>query len=151
MKNLDEKFDHLQTLSKMIKVNSCEALAKNGIHTNGYYDVNLGNSRNPVNIHCDFEQKETRLGEEITSVVEHCATDKCLNKTLPYQASYDQLRNLIESSPSCYQNLSFQCLTSPLQVSTYLSDNVALDFYFYHPITWNCFKLKNRMQLFYLI
>ena len=117
MKNLNEKFNHQQTLSKMIKVDSCEALAKNGIQTTGYYDVNLGNSRNPVNIHCDFEQKETRLGEEITSVVEHCATEKCLNKSLPYEASYDQLRNLMESSPSCYQNLSFYCLSSPLQVS----------------------------------
>ena len=117
MKNLDEKFNHLQTLSKMIKVNSCEDLAKNGIQTNGYYDVDLGNSQNPVNIHCDFEEKETRLGKESTIVVAHCPSDKCFNTFLPYEASHDQLRNLIESSPSCYQNLSFHCLTSPLQVS----------------------------------
>ena len=116
VKTLGEKVNHLETLSKLIKVDSCETLAKNGIQTSGYYDVALGNSSNPVKTYCDFEEKSTILGEEITIVVEHCPEEKCFNRSIPYEASYEQLRNLINSSPSCYQNVSFSCVSSPLQV-----------------------------------
>ena len=116
MKTLDEKFDHLETLSKLIKVDSCETFAKNGIQTSGYFDVALGNSSNPVKTYCDFEEKDMILGEEITSVVEHCSEEKCFNRSISYDASYEQLRYLINSSPRCYQNVSFSCVSSPLQV-----------------------------------
>ena len=116
VKILDEKFDHLEILSKLIKVDSCETLARNGIQTSGYYNVGLGNSSNPVKTYCDFEEKSMSIGEEIIHVVEHCPEEKCYNRSIPYEASYEQLRNLINSSPRCYQNVSFSCVSSPLQV-----------------------------------
>ena len=116
MKTLDEKLDHLETLSRLIKVDSCETLARNGIQTSGYYDVALGNSSNPVKTYCDFEENSMILGEEITTVVEHCSEEKCFNRSISYDASYEQLRYLINSSPRCYQNITFSCVSSPLQV-----------------------------------
>ena len=59
---------------------------------------------------------ETRVGEEVVVKVENCLTKKCFNHSLSYGASNNQLENLIDSSAQCYQNVSFDCISSPLKV-----------------------------------
>ena len=107
---------------KMIKVNSCTDLAKNGITTDGYYDLDFGQPQSPVTTWCTLPDGETNLGEDIEINVEQCNSNKCFSKVLEYEANEEQLEYLIESSISCYQNLSFHCISSPLQVSTFFSN-----------------------------
>ena len=101
---------------KIIKVNSCTDLAKNGITTDGYYDLDFGQPQSPVTTWCTLPDGETKLGEDIEINVEHCSSNKCFSKDLEYEANQEQFDYLIESSKSCYQNLSFHCVSSPLQV-----------------------------------
>ena len=102
---------------KIIKVNSCTDLAKNGITTDGYYDLDFGQPQSPVTSWCTLPDGETKLSEDIEINVEQCNSNRCFSKDLEYDANEDQLEYLLESSISCYQNLSFHCISSPLQVS----------------------------------
>ena len=114
--NLDKKFNHLEFISKLIKVDSCTDLASNGIQKSGFYELDLGEPRNPTTTWCTLPNGETKLGEEITINADHCSSNKCFSQALDYGASKEQLEYLIDSSTSCYQNVSFYCISSPLQV-----------------------------------
>ena len=115
--NLDKEFKHLEFISKLIKVDSCTDLASNGIQKSGFYELDLGEPRNPTTTWCTLPDGETKLGEEITITADHCSANKCFSQALDYGASREQLEYLIDSSTSCYQNVSFYCISSPLQVS----------------------------------
>ena len=91
-------------------------MAKNGIINDGYYDLDFGQPQSPVTTWCTLPD-ETKLGEDIEINVEQCNSNKCFSKDLEYETNEEQLEYLIELSNSCYQNLSFHCISSPLQVS----------------------------------
>ena len=108
----------------MIQVNSCTDLAQNGITNDGYYDLDFGQPHSPVTTWCTLPDGETKLGEDIIINAEHCNSNKCFSKDLEYEVNQEQFDFLIESSKSCYQNLSFHCISSPLQVRILLPNHL---------------------------
>ena len=116
IRDMNMTLNQMSVLTKMIRVDSCDDLARNGIKTSGYYDLDLGNPQNPVTAWCTLPEGEIKLGKEVTVQVELCQTNKCFTKPLAYNASQDQLEKLVDSASSCYQDITFNCITSPLQV-----------------------------------
>ena len=64
-----------------------------------------------------YMKGETRLGEEVKIKVNHCDASICLNHSMSYGASNNQLVDLVNSASQCYQTVSFECISSPLKVS----------------------------------
>ena len=57
------------------------------------------------------------IGDPVTIQVENCNTARCFEKALDYEVSSGQLKQLVENPAiDCYQNITFQCLSSPIQV-----------------------------------
>ena len=56
------------------------------------------------------------MGQSQTFEVTNCDRN-CLDQDIAYEAAFDQIIALMESSSSCSQSIDFQCFSAPLKVS----------------------------------
>ena len=56
IETLNKDVRHLKIVSKMIKIDSCPVMARNGIVESGYYDLNLGSIGSPTKGFCNFQE-----------------------------------------------------------------------------------------------
>ena len=52
IETLNQDVAHLKIVTKMINIDSCTAMARNGIVTSGYYDLDLGSLGSPTTGFC---------------------------------------------------------------------------------------------------
>ena len=56
IETLNQDVSHLKIVSKMIRIDSCPVMARNGIVESGYYDLNLGSIGSPTKGFCNFQE-----------------------------------------------------------------------------------------------
>ena len=117
---LATKVEHLNKLSKLLKIKSCSHLVQNGIEESDEFHLDLIEGQKPVKALCNLPKGETVLGQKNTLVVEHCSGSGCYEKDITYDASEEEMVALLESSSTCRQEIAINCKSSPLEVSTFL-------------------------------
>ena len=56
IETLNQDVDHLKIVTKMIKIDSCTEMARNGIVESGYYDLDLGSIGSPTKGFCNLSE-----------------------------------------------------------------------------------------------
>ena len=120
-KDVEQRLNHLEELSKLTKARTCEELSKYGIQTSGRYtldpDGDLVGLR-PITVYCDFERNVTEIlhDSEFTVKIEKCSDGPgCFKYDLTYFASMPQIQAIMDLSESCTQSIDFGCFLAPLE------------------------------------
>ena len=77
----------------------------------------LNHGKKPVKAFCDFANNITKVGADKVISIKQCGSPKCFKEEIQYENSVDQLVTLAEKSDNCYQQVTFDCLSSPLEVN----------------------------------
>ena len=67
IESLNQDVNHLKIVTKMIKIDSCTEMARNGIVESGYYDLDLGSIGSPTKGFCHLPE-----GNIILYSIFHC-------------------------------------------------------------------------------
>ena len=118
-KDVEERLEHVEELSKLKTVRTCEELARHGVKKSGRYLIDpdgdlLG--QDPIEVICDFETNTTEVphdSEELIKI-EKCESTGCSRYEIGYYASMSQIQSLIQLSEKCEQEISFGCFLAPL-------------------------------------
>ena len=66
-------------------------------------------------------ERITVAGDTLEAEVAICSGQGCHHAEAPYATNYiDQMRNLVERSLECSQEVQIRCLGAPLKVSFYI-------------------------------
>ena len=100
---------------------SCQELKLQGASTNGTYFLDSDGiliGEKPVEAHCDIDNGITEMGDEVEDTLEVCQGSGCAKVEIPQdQEKLNQMRALISISDECFQEIEFDCFSSPLQVN----------------------------------
>ena len=109
----------IQELQKSNAPATCSELVKQGIARSQdiFLDSDgLNSGEKPVKAFCDFANNITKVGADNVISIKQCGSPKCFREEIQYENSVDQLVTLAEKSDNCYQQVTFDCLSSPLEV-----------------------------------
>ena len=109
----------IQELQKTNAPATCSELENQGITRSQevFLDSDgLNHGEKPVKAFCDFANNITKVGADKVISIEQCGSQKCFREEIQYENSVDQLVTLAEKSDNCYQQVTFDCLSSPLEV-----------------------------------
>ena len=109
----------IQELQKTNAPATCSELVKQGVTRSQEIFVDsdgLNHDKKPVKAFCDFANNITIVGADIVISIKQCGSPKCFREEIQYETSVDQLVTLAEKSDNCYQQVTFDCLSSPLEV-----------------------------------
>ena len=109
----------IQELQKSNAPATCSELVKQGIARSQdiFLDSDgLNSGEKPVKAFCDFANNITKVGADKVISIKQCGSPKCFREEIQYENSVDQLVTLAEKSDNCYQQVTFDCLSSPLEV-----------------------------------
>jgi len=122
-KTIEERLDHLEDLSKIHTLRTCEEYRQYGISTSGFFDIDPDGpliGYEPFQVFCNFESGSTELlhnhdGEVVE--VERCPDEKCYRLDLTYNTQKEQIIALKQLSETCSQYIGFDCFLSQLSVN----------------------------------
>ena len=122
----------IQELQKSNAPATCSELVKQGVTRSQeiFLDSDgLNHGEKPVKAFCDFANNITKVGADKVISIKQCGSPKCFREEIQYETPRDHLVALVEKSTTCYQQVTFDCLSSPLKVhidsfcfSRYLGD-----------------------------
>ena len=72
-----------------------------------------------ANISCNYQTNFP--GKPIKIDIDHCLTNLCFEKEVPYEEPMEQLQALISSSTKCTQDIIMLCLLAPIKVQLILT------------------------------
>ena len=119
--------DSLAILEEMTKVHaekSCQDLALHGVEKSGDYYIDTDGVKvgeKPFKTYCNFQGDGSTLTESYHDIVSDHTMDKCnegpgcAKVEFTYETPMPQLKNLIQSSEHCYQDLKVDCNAAALQ------------------------------------
>ena len=67
------------------------------------------------------------LGDDIVHQFENCQERFCSEKIIDIEAPMPQLILLLEKSPSCKQEITFNCFLAPIMVKVYLLNGQVIE------------------------
>ena len=113
---------HLEELSKIKVLRTCEELAKHGISTDGLYTIDPDGEMigyDPIEVFCTFDidgnvVTEVKHFQEDVIQVQKCETPRCFNQSINYGVPMAQIGALVSLSETCEQTISFGCYLAPL-------------------------------------
>ena len=114
---VNKDLNFLKEMSKLTSVKNCQDLKENGINITGEVEVDPDGPQTgepPISVVC-HEDGTTEIGQEVKEEIENCVHSGCHEVTVDYGASEQQIRNLIQTSESCSQPISFKCFSSALK------------------------------------
>jgi len=123
---LEERVEKLEDLAKVQTLRSCQEYYDNGITTSGYYSVDPdGTLIGDVSfvVYCKFNYDGKQAVTEILHdkdfmlEIEHCPSPFCFQLDVTYSGSIGQISTLKDISDTCYQQITFDCFLSPLDVN----------------------------------
>ena len=106
-------------LQKSTAPATCSELEHQGITRSQevFLDLDgLNRGEKPVKAFCNFANNITKVGADKVISIKQCGSPKCFREEIQYENSVDQLVTLAEKSDNCYQQVTFDCLSSPLEV-----------------------------------
>ena len=109
----------IEELQKITAPATCSELRKQNITRDQeiYLDSDgLNHGEKPVKALCDFANNITKVGADQVINIEQCGSPKCFREEIQYGTPRESLVALVEKSNNCYQQVTFDCLSSPLQV-----------------------------------
>ena len=119
-KDVEQRLAHVEEVSKLKVVRTCEEMARHGVQASGRYLIDpdgdlLGND--PIEVICDFESNTTEIPHDSEDLIkiEKCETPGCSRYNIGYYASMPQIQALIQLSDRCEQEINFGCFLAPLQ------------------------------------
>ena len=113
---------HVEEISKTKILRTCHELARHGVTTSGFYEVDPDGEligHDPINVFCTF----TEDGQAITEIlhdsediirVEKCSEVGCFTHDVKYDVPLAQIKALASLSESCEQKITFGCFLAPL-------------------------------------
>ena len=119
--------DSLAIFEEMTKVHaekSCQDLALHGVEKSGLYYIDTDGvkvGQKPFKTYCDFQDDGsslTKIHHDIDSphTMDQCNEGPgCAKVEFTYEIAMPQLKNLIQSSEHCYQELQVDCNAAALQ------------------------------------
>lgn len=117
---IEDRVAHLEEISKIKILRTCDELHQHGVNTSGMYfsdpdGEQIGHP--PIRAFCDFEKQVTEVihdADNQSITIAHCDTELCFKKDILYQSPMDQIVALIQLSSSCSQEIDFSCFLAPL-------------------------------------
>ena len=115
--DLNLKVKNLELISRLLAPETCLEFANSGMTES--IDLMLdpdGKNKGlpPFKGKCQLPEGNTILGEEVTTIVDHCEAKGCFKKDLTYDAPVGQIETLISKSASCSQSIKVECLLAPI-------------------------------------
>ena len=115
--DLNLKVKHLELISRLLAPETCLELANSGMTES--IDIMLDpDGKNeglpPIQVKCQLPEGKTILGEEVTTIVEHCEAKGCFKNDLTYDAPVGQIETLMSKSTSCSQSIKVECILAPI-------------------------------------
>ena len=113
---------HVEELSKIKVLRTCEELAHHGISTDGLYNIDPDGEMigfDPIEVYCTFGAEgnvvtEIKHNQDNVIEAEKCDQPQCFKKTIEYQVPMEQIEALITLAETCGQTISFGCFLAPL-------------------------------------
>ena len=123
MEDVRDEIGYLKELSKVSTAKTCAELKSFGVSFNETERVPIDpdgpdGEHPPLEVTCDMSTGTTEVGQEVTGTIETCEESGCSEITVEYPGHIDQIKNLIEASESCSQELSFKCFSSALKLNS---------------------------------
>ena len=122
MKDVNDDVEHLQELSKILSVRTCDEMHNYGLRNSDYYFVDPDgplNGEEPIRVYCEFTDNfgftQISHDSEATIEVRHCQDPGCYSREIIYDSPLEQVKTLIELSYSCNQLIRYDCYLSPLE------------------------------------
>ena len=120
--NIEERLAHVEELSKIKVLRTCEELARHGISTDGLYNIDPDGEMigfDPIEVYCTFDAEgnvvtEVKHYQDNIIEAEKCDQPQCFHKAIQYQVPMEQIEALITLSKTCGQTISFGCFLAPL-------------------------------------
>ena len=119
--DIEERLAHVEELSKIKVLRSCEELARHGVSKNGIYEVDPDGELvgyDPISVYCTFDNgiaiTEVKHSYEKVIDVEKCEGIGCFKQDIDYMIPLSQIEALTSISESCDQSISFGCFLAPL-------------------------------------
>jgi len=119
--SLKTKTNDLEEITNVLSVEeSCQQLSNLGFTKSRQYPIDPdGKSQNlnPIMAHCSLPDGKTTVGKPIKIDIDHCLTNLCFEKEVPYEEPMEQLQALISSSTKCTQDIIMLCLLAPIKLN----------------------------------
>ena len=109
----------IQELQKSNAPATCSELVKQGVTRSQEIFVDsdgLNHGKKPVKAFCDFANNITIVDADKVISIKQCGSPKCFREEIQYETPVDHLVTLADKSDNCYQQVTFDCLSSPLKV-----------------------------------
>ena len=123
-KSVEERLQHLEELSKIHTLRSCNEYDEYGINTSGTYFIDPDGPLvgiEPFEVHCNFDDHSTEILHDHdgqTVEIDHCTEPHvCFHLELKYPTKMEQMVSLIDLSDTCTQEITFNCFLAPLSVN----------------------------------
>ena len=123
-KSVEERLQHLEELSKIHTLRSCNEYDEYGINTSGTYFIDPDGPLvgiEPFQVHCNFDDHSTEILHDHdgqTVEIDHCTEPHvCFHLELKYPTKMEQMVSLIDLSDTCTQEITFNCFLAPLSVN----------------------------------
>ena len=123
-KSVEERLQHLEELSKIHTLRSCNEYDEYGINTSGTYFIDPDGPLvgiEPFEVHCNFDDHSTEILHDHdgqTVEIDHCTEPHvCFHLELKYPTKMEQMVSLIDLSDTCIQEITFNCFLAPLSVN----------------------------------
>ena len=120
--DINAEVEHLNELSKLLSVRTCNEMKKFGVNKSDYYIIDPDgplNGKEPIRVYCDFTEDFgfTQISHNSEEKIEvtHCDDPGCYSRPIIYDSPTEQIKALIELSESCSQQIAYDCFLSPLQ------------------------------------
>jgi len=120
-KTLEDRVQHLEDLSRVKVLRSCDEYSQYGLNASGLFYIDPDGDligHEPIEVYCDFEEKSTQIKHDSEFIVDipHCEGQYCYSLNITYTAPLSQIKTLMDLSERCEQEITFNCFQSALSI-----------------------------------
>jgi len=109
---------------EMIEINRLDKMSRTGTSCSSIANLESGTffldtdglkiAEAPYEAFCKMPERTTVVGNDFSSTFDRCDAQFCSEKQIQYSAPMPQLKLLLKKSPSCEQEVKFECQTAKI-------------------------------------